>query len=287
MPDLVIDDLVPQAALARRLAPQLCAPTDCAWYHGVWPSLRALGLVATPERNRAFFDRVLRQAAASGEHRRVLVSGAADDGMLALVLANFAAVGAEPRPTVLDRCPTPLRVSSAYAARAGVDIEEWVTDIFDADRPEGFDVVCTHGLFPTVPPARRAGLASRWAHLLRPGGLLVTTSSLSTPSAPDTVQFTSEAVNGFAERARAAAEAAGDRFGVASPAELADAARTWAGRARVHPVRTTTEMQAILEGAGFSVGIEVRELAGPVGQGAAGPWTARSARYAEVVATRS
>jgi hypothetical protein len=93
-------------------------------------------------------------------------------------------------------------------------------------------------------------------------------------------------VAGFAERTRAAAEAAGDHFRVASPAELADAARTWAERARVHPVKTTAEMQTVLEEAGFSVEMEVRELVGPIGQAAAGPWTARSARYAEVVATR-
>jgi methyltransferase family protein len=286
LPGLATDDLVQQATLARRLAPELCAPTDCAWYHGVWPALRALGLVATPERNRPFFDRVLCHAAASGDHSRVLVSGAADDGMLAIVLAAFGAVGAEARPTVLDRCPMPLRLSEAYAGRAGVAIDTWVTDVFEARRPEAFDLICTHGLFPSVPPDRRRDLAQRWAHLLRPGGVVVTTSSLSSPSAPDTVHFAPEAVDGFAERTRAAAEAARDRFPVASPAELADAARTWAERARVHPVKTTDEMQDLLEEAGFSVELEVRELEGPVGKGAAGPWTARSARYAEVVATR-
>jgi hypothetical protein len=38
--------------------------------------------------------------------------------------------------------------------------------------------------------------------------------------------------------------------------------------------------------AGFDVAIQVREVEGALTAGATGPWTARAATYAEIVATR-
>lgn len=123
MAQLSAGELMHQAALARELAPALCAPTGCAWYHGAWPALRALGLVASPHRNAVFFTGALREAATLGD-RRVLVSGAADAGMLELVLGAYGEAETEPDVTVLDRCPTPVRVSADFAERAGVAVTE-------------------------------------------------------------------------------------------------------------------------------------------------------------------
>ncbi len=90
MEGTVAADVILQARLAQELAPDLCEPTGCGWYHGTWPTLRALGLVATPYRHAALFDGVLGAAAAAGRGD-VLVCGSADAAMVEIVLAAFAA----------------------------------------------------------------------------------------------------------------------------------------------------------------------------------------------------
>jgi hypothetical protein len=272
------------AALARELAPALCAPLGCAWYHGTWASLHALGLVGAPERHAAFFDRVLGEAIASGQSR-VLVCGTADAGMLTVVLRACDGAGVAPDVTVLDRCPTPVQVSAAYARRAGTVVDEWVCDVFDAVRPEGFDVICTHGLLAFVPDERRPQAMTRFRDLLRPGGLLVTTSSIAGPSAPDPVVFGDDAVRAYADRARQAAEAT-PALGVAAE-DMAASAREWAERAFTHPVRSRDDMVSLLEGGGFSiVEADVMSRGGLLADNESGPWTARSGRWVEVVARR-
>jgi SAM-dependent methyltransferase len=285
----VAADVLLQAQLARELAGRLCAPTGCAWYHGTWPTLRALGLVATPHRHAALFDRVL-GAAAAAERTDALVCGAADAAMVEIVLAAYTSAGVVPRVTVLDRCATPVRVATDAAARAGVTVEPWVADVLDADRDGAFDVICTHGLLPLQPADVRPQVIARWAALLRPGGVVVTTSSLAGPDAADPSVYSVEAVEAFAERA-ASAFASGDPDVAAalpfeSGSDVADAAREWASRAVVHPVRDAAELAAHFDAAGFDLDVDERTIEGPVGRSASGPWAARSTRYAELTATK-
>jgi hypothetical protein len=277
-------DPLADAILARRVAPELCAAGGCAWYHGTWPALHALGLAGTPERHAAFFDRAFREAIAGGRSR-LLVCGTADAGMLGVALRAFDAAGVRPEATVLDRCPTPLRVSAEYARRAGLDVEQWVVDVFDAHRPGAFDLVCTHGLLAFIPDALRPEAVRRLAGLLAPGGMLLTTSSIAGDSAPDPTGFSAEAATAFAERARAGA-AATPTLGV-SPDQFAEAAREWASRVRSHPVRSPAGVCSLLEGGGFSI-VEAEVMAhdGLLGERESGPWTSRRGRWVEVVARR-
>jgi hypothetical protein len=276
-------DLFGEAALARRLAAELCTPGGCAWYHGFWPYLRAMELAGTPDRHRPFYRRTL--GAALHDGCRVLICGAADAGMLSVVLDVAAGADVHPRVTVFDRCPTPLAVSAAHARGAGVEIELWNADLFDAVRPAGFDVLCTHGLLPFLPMSKRLDAICRFAQLLRPGGVVVTTSSLAKPSAPAVSVFTDEAAAAFAEHARAAA-AASPELGLA-PEDAADSARVWAARAETHPFRSPEELRELLEAGGLSiVDLRVTAIDGPVSDREAGPWTAKSGRWAEIMARR-
>jgi hypothetical protein len=272
-----VHEVAIQAAHAAVLAPSGCAPTGCAWYHGIWPTLRLLGVVASPDRHEAFFAQQLAGLAA-GPH--VLVSGAADGAMAELVLRARpdAAI------TVLDRCRTPVEVSAAAMERLGHPVERWVADVLEAGDAHigGFDAIVTHGLFGLLPVAQRPVLAERWAALLAPGGCLVTTTSLSGPDAPDPVTFTPEAVDGFV----AGVTAAADHHGLADPAGVAAAARTWAERAAVSPVRSVDDIVATLGSAGLEVQVEVKPVDGTLPAGASGPWSARSASYAHVVARK-
>jgi hypothetical protein len=209
----------------------------------------------------------------------VLVSGAADGAMAELV------VRARPDAaiTVLDRCATPVEVSAAAMERLGHPVDRWVTDVLEPGQvPAPFDAIVTHGLFGLLPVAERSTLARRWAALLAPGGVLVTTTSLSAPDAPDPVRFTPDAVDGFV----AGVEAAAVEHGLDDPPAVAAAARTWAERAAVSPVRSADDIVATLATAGLAAEVEVREVHGTLARGASGPWSARSARYAHIVARR-
>ena len=270
------DDADLQAKVARSLAPSLCRTGGCGWYHGVWPALRGLGLVATPYRHEAFFDDALGAVAARGG-RRVLVSGAADAAMAAIVHGAFADRGVTASLTVVDRCATPVRVVEDWGARHGVDVVGLVGDVL-ADHVElgHHDAVCTHGLLSIVDRQHRAHLAARWAAALAPGGVVATTVSLSSSDAPDPTGFDAAALEQFAEQARQ----------VGAPDELVDGARQWASRVQVHPVRSKDEVVEVLAGAGFDVDVEVRDVGGDVAASAAGPTAARSGRYLEIVATR-
>ena len=272
------DEVREQARHAAALAPVFCAPTGCAWYHGIWPTLRALDLVASPHRHETFFAAAL--AGSTGD--RVLVTGSADAGMLEVVLA--ARPGAS--VTVLDKCATPVAVAASAAERADVAVERWVADVLETDdRAGSFDAVVTHGLFGMVPLDQRPALAAAWAALLAPGGRLVTTTSISGPEATDPVTFSPAAVDAFAERASAEAAARNGDLDV-DPEVVGSAAREWARRARVHPVRSADDVAEVLSAAGLTPQIEVRDVTGTLPTGSSGPWAARSARYAHIVALK-
>ncbi len=262
--------------------PPGCRTTGCGWYHGAWPLLRALGLVATPDRHAEFFDRALGSAAAAGLVD-VVVSGAADDAMPATVLAAYRSRGVAPSITVLDRCATPVeRIRAALPDVSGV-----VTDVVASGPERRFEVACTHGLFPTVPVDQRTQLAAAWASMLVPGGRLVTTTSLSSPDAPDDLRFDPAAVDAFADRAVAAFEAVEHRSDdECSLDDVERMARRWATNAVTHPTRSADEIVDVLSAVGFDVDVHEQQIAGTMGAATGGPWSARTACYAEVVATR-
>ena len=162
------DEALEEAArLARDEAPSLCradaAGGTCAWHHGLWPTLRLLGLVTEPALHGEFLRGAL--AAVAGKAPRVLLSGAADHALLAQVLAAFASRTL--RITVLDICETPLLLNRWYAGRAGVAIETCRSDILDYAAPRAFDAICTHAFLGNFDAARARAFAagSRLAHL--------------------------------------------------------------------------------------------------------------------------
>ncbi len=276
-------ELLADAALARELAPESCAPTGCAWYHSAWPLLRALGLVASPERHRGFFSAGLGEALTVADEPRILVAGAADAGMLDIVMDAGATHGVTPRVTVLDRCATPVQVCEAHAQRARATIDAWVGDVVDVDAHRGFDAVCTHGLLSQIPSAKRLRLAGALVQMLRPGGCFITTIALSGGDAGETRRFSPEEVQAFAAGAKRAADARPDLGIDANEAE--SRARGWAEGVVSFPIRDTQHVTDVLARSGLQLStLDVRTIAGQLDGRAAGPWTARLATYAEVIA---
>jgi len=161
--------------------------------HAFWPCLRLAGLAATPDRHAAFYGAAI---GALGAASRVLVSGAADQGMLACVLS----AAPQARVTVIDSCDTPLELNRWYAGRRGAQIETQRASILDYAPPRAFDAICTHSFFGQFPRAGRPRLLAAWHRLLPAGGKVITAHPLR-PSGDDAPnRFTAEQERVFRER---------------------------------------------------------------------------------------
>ncbi|HEX4264060.1 MAG TPA: class I SAM-dependent methyltransferase [Verrucomicrobiae bacterium] len=175
------DFLARGAALARRLAPQLCRKNpatgeSCDWYHGLWQDLRLLGLAATPEQQADFFRNSL--ARFSQRPPRLLISGSADYSILAHVLSACSKNQITADITVMDICETPLFVNRWYAEQMRCRIHTIQADILEYSFDTEFDVICSHGFLGLFPPAQRVQLVQQWAVALKPGGAVISVNRI-------------------------------------------------------------------------------------------------------------
>jgi SAM-dependent methyltransferase len=275
------EPLAASAPLARHLARSACSP-ECEPYHGLIQHLRVLGVVAAPDRHAEFYGQALGAVAADGG-TRVLIAGAADYGMVAQVLTAFAAAGSHPQITLIDRCRTPLLLSTWFAAERGVRI---ATAVADAERyvpDEPVDAVITDSLLTLLGPDGRERALGAWHDALRPGGRVVTVLRIADrprPSGP-------EATEAFVRWVRARAERVGGLPDLdASELELA-AHRFADAPIPLAPIRSAEELTAAVERSGLRVErLDEVELAGNAPTDAAGPGIHRAELYARIVAAR-
>jgi SAM-dependent methyltransferase len=283
------EPLAENARLARSLAPRLCrvdpaTGESCAWNHGLWPTLRLLGLVLTPAHHAAFFQRALAAAAREGGPLRVLISGSADTGMPAQVFAALRARGVQVLATVLDLCETPLELNRRYAARAGMQIETVRADVLEYRPREPFDVVCTHSFLSMFPAGDRPALVSRWHALLRPGGVAITVNRVRGEAAAGSLGFEGDQARAFCAAVRDAAAAPGF---AADREQLAADAAIYAARRRIHPVRSAQDVRALFENAGFELAeLSCAPLAERPAGRAGGPTLPGDGDYLHVIARR-
>lgn len=293
-PVALTEPLERNAETAWRLAPDLCARASddapgCAWYHGAYPTLRLLGLVASPERHGRFFADALTRCAQAGD-ARVLVAGAADTAMLALVLTAWARVGAEPQVEMLDRCTTPLALCRDYAERAGTKLETRLLDLLDPRAQEqpaqSFDLICTHSLLAMLAPEVRPRAVAAWRAQLRLGGRVVSTLRIDPHGAnPDAARARSAASELRARALESTARLRGVSF--ATPGEIADAAETYALRQPAWPAASPDELVALLAEGGFAIErLDLVDVPGRLPASGASAGVARPATYAEFVAVR-
>lgn len=279
------------ARMAWERAPTSCATGwrgdgSCAWYHGFWPTLRVLGLAATPEREASFFSEVLGECARSGEHDRVLVTGAADQGMLAHVLAAWHAEGRVPELTVLDQCGTPLHLCEWYAGRNGQAVGTIVGDVLSWEPDRTWDVATSHAFVGMLPHADKVALVARWAAALRPGGRLITNARIDPTWDAACPGFSPEQVEQFVAVVREHAEASGAE-GIPEASALADAARLYAQRMLSFPFASVDELRELFEQGGFRLArFDVIEVAGRDASRRSGPGTNRGGTFAQLVAER-
>lgn len=258
------------APLAAELAAEHCCWNEetgktCAWYHGTLDQLRLLGVMSSPAEDSGFLVPTFARLAGDPSFRRVLISGAGDCAMLTQLLSGFAAAGAEPSVTLIDRCPTPVKLNEWFAKRQGLALETAVVSILDFESEQPFDLVCTHCFLGYFTAEERAAVFAKWFSLLRPGGYMVTVNPVRNTPDHSLLGFTAEQAAGFEARALEAARTMPDLLGD-GPEGLRKRVRDFTGTLATYPVRSIEEFRGYFETAGFVV-----EQCGPLpGSGSGG-----------------
>jgi len=288
---LVEEPLSESAPLAPGIAAERCwrdprSGWSCSWYHGVWQTLRLLGLVTSPREHAEATAQGLRALARRGDARRVLISGSADYAMLAQVIDAWRAEGRALEVTVVDLCETPLALCRWYAEREGVAVRTVASDALDYRDDAAFDVVCCHSFMGYFDAKGRDTLARRWAALLRPGGRVFTVHRLRPSYRGDTLGFDAAQARAFRERVLDRAREQGLPGGLGL-GWLAEATDHYTEDFRIHPVRSAAELAGHFEQAGLRIvelgacGIEAAAAS------VSGPAVAEAADFVRVVAERS
>jgi SAM-dependent methyltransferase len=280
--------LLESAPLARRLAPRLChkdsvTGESCAWIHGFWQYLRLFGLASTPDHHVEFFVHAMKGVTEKADTPRVLVSGAADYAMLALVIEAYRERNIPPHVTVVDRCETPLMLNRWHAERAALEITTRRCDIFEYGESDPFDVLCTHSFFSEFPPEQRPAILMKWRQLLRPGGAAIFVNRVRPGSGPGAISVTPEQARAFGAAVLQQAQAMGAALSC-DPFELARDAETYMSRRISYPVQRE-EITGLLENAGFTIqDISCGPPTAAVRHDVTGPTTPAGAEYARIVA---
>lgn len=178
------EPLAELARLAYDFAPFLCEPAHgCQSYHRAWSLVRHYEADGALPLGLAFFRRELGLLAQSlgTSHLRLLISGAADTGVAAMLVQALQPLGIEPELVVVDRCNTTLMQQRIYLTLARVSAEFIHGDAVSADTAP-VDAVISHSFIPFVPPERRPALFANWARLLRPEGRVLLSERMASES---------------------------------------------------------------------------------------------------------
>ena len=106
--------------------------------------------------------------ASVGERARVLLVGAADTGVLVLLMRSVAPT--LPHCTVIDRCAAPLELIRGYASESGLDCELVHDDLLRWSPKRPFDLVVAHYTLSFVAPADLPAAVGALARCVAPHG---------------------------------------------------------------------------------------------------------------------
>lgn len=273
------------ARLAWDEAPRLCASeTGCSNYHRCWSLVRLLGSDGALPNSSDFFIRELVRLVRTGA-QRVLFSGAADTGLLALGVLAAREAGVPLQFVVADRCETPLMQNRIYAQEQGLEVEFHRGDI-TALACEPADVLIGHSFLLFFPEPERQRVIDTWARLVKPGGHVLMFGHVVEHDHDVMMQFDE---NSIEERVRKLCEAAlGAGWREDERGELQAALRRfWLDWRAFQPSPSVTARNLRLgfAKAGFEV-LQLEPLGASRDNGPIGVGSSLSANRAELVARR-
>ena len=173
------------AAEAYAVAGRFCG--SCRNLHALWPYIRLSRSSTGLERSGSVLETALRAFITTGL-RKILIAGAADTGLLSLVLraANDfvlrAANDFDVDVTVLDVCASPLELCRRLAGQWSIPVRTVKQDLADLDERQTFDLVLVHGTLHFIAGEKRLNVLARIHRALRPNGRLVLLFNTSRPS---------------------------------------------------------------------------------------------------------
>lgn len=293
----VVDDaLAPGAPLARRWAGLHCAAdaagASCAPYHGLWPYLRLMGLSAALGGHAQEYLRAMVELARQwhgqdrSAARSILISGCADQSMLAHVLAACKAAGVTPRVTVLDICPTPLKLAAWYAERHGTTITTCCDNLLAHDTTAAYDLIVTSSFLGYFAPDIRPRLFRHYAGLLRPGGQLMFSNRLRPGPETEPVGQSQAQASAFAERIAELSRSLAPEL-TFPPAEARDMALAYANRRRPYPLHSQDTILQLADQAGLRPLRCATVRTASSEHGVSGPTLRDGANYLFVILERS
>jgi SAM-dependent methyltransferase len=187
----------------------------CAPYHKAWSFLRLFERGGALPKGEDFYREELKSVVERGG-KRVLLSGSADTGLMALVSKVFKEFDVTPELTLVDRCRTVIEQNKLFADSMNLNVHFFVGDIQDF-RAEPFDVIIAHSFMLFFPQDELNVLASAWRSLLKENGLVLSTDILTL--SPDPVlpgEVTGEQIeNKLASVTKAAEDFGMDKIAIA------------------------------------------------------------------------
>ena len=284
----VFEPLSISAPIAHQLAHEHCQKGPlggiCLTYHSIWQYLRLIGQISTIAADDDFFPAQLARLFAEGGHQRVLISAAADYGMLARVTAGARAAGVTPEITLVDICPTPLRLNRWYAEQLGISVQTRLCNILEFEAESPFDIICTHSFIGRMLDHREA-LLERWRTLLRPGGKALTSARIRYDVTEAVQRFTAAEAEAFADQAARLAKSAPE-LGHLSVNDIREGALKFAREKLNYPLYSREYLIEICERAGFEVKMNTRGVQPPTEGRPTSPRTGSGTERLRLILTR-
>lgn len=253
MHGLIEEPLQGLARMAWDHAESLCDPQHgCMIYHRTWSLVRLLSLNgALPGASAFFIEEIARRI--TGGARRILISGSADTGLLAVVAQAIRLAGQPAQIVIVDRCKTPLQQCRDYADRLGLPVEFHECDVREL-QIDPVDVVIAHSFLLFFPEPDRQQVIDSWARVTQQGATVLLFSPISPDEQTHPMRLDRDAIP--ARAASLATAAVGWGWHEAERAELeSDLARFWNESTGISkmPHTTADNLRRGLERAGFRV----------------------------------
>jgi hypothetical protein len=152
-------------------AKHFCAP-ECRLYHQNWSITRLIQNGHQLPRHADFFIDQISKYHAVG-HKKILISGAADTGLLAMVheaLLQKNIPIQDIKITLIDRCATVIEQNKLFAKTLGLNVQFICGDIL-ASSLEPHDIIIAHHFINFFDPASKPKLFKKWFDTLTNHGV--------------------------------------------------------------------------------------------------------------------